>query len=502
MSNKTFVIKYSDKGGNNTILEHTQIIEIQNKVCWGWWKQFDEYNQFRELKELGNKGSIVIGAVNIESKEYYKADCVKIHIGTNENSLIPSPYINLTPEYYKDKNCQAWFELVSLDKITETEFESLFYKKDPYGDASLFIVTDDKIKESEIDKVDLAKFSTTKGNAILHLSDLHFGTDHNFSDGIKIFKKKTLFEAIKQLIDKYKNDIGVVVASGDFISRANLGQSINSFNSAQAFLIQLLKYLELEPENLIVIPGNHDMPLIENDGDPSKDGNYTTQFRDFRRSIKKSKLHPEGVHHRKEIEFWAGFKTPNNWNIIFSYFNSAELKYKYLSNFGFISEHRYKRIFENLYDSIGINEQSKFIENRIINFCVIHHHLKMFMPTQEIEKPTMKDLPSESVCVLLNCGEFEKEAIDAGMHFVLHGHQHIPYVGSTGNIKNGQRKNLNILSAGSLGSVLSKGYEKFHYNSFSVYYPQETNLKVIIEKFNIDSDNPYPEPEIVEVPYL
>lgn len=495
MSNKTFVIKYSDSSGYDTILEHNTIIGNHTKVFWGWWKKFDEHNQYIELKYLKSKVSFSIGVVNIEASDYYKATCVNIYLGNDENELIESPEKRYTPEYYREKKCQAWFELTSLTKLTEVEFKSEFFKV-PYGDATLFTVSDRKLNESEIDRVDLAKFSTTKGNAILHLSDIHFGNDHNFNDSVKKYKEKSLFDAIKPLLDKYKSDIGVVVASGDYVSRANTGQAFNSFNDAQAFLRKLLKYLDLEPKNLILIPGNHDMPLIENEEDPLKDGNYTSQFRKFRQNIKGN------VPLEKELEYWAGFKTPNNWNLIFSYFNSAEFKFKYLSNFGYIDIHKYNKIFKNLNDSIGIAEQKKFIKNRIINFCVIHHHLKVFMPTQEIARPATKDLPSQSVCVLLNAGKFEADAIEAGMHFVLHGHQHLPYVGSTGNIKDGKRKNLNILSAGSAGSVLSKGYDKFPYNSFSVYYPQDKTLKVIIEKYNLDLETPYSDPEIVEVPYL
>lgn len=496
MTNQTFVIKYSNTSAE-TINEHQTILRNNTKVFWGWWKKFDEYDQFSELSALKAKTPFKIGIINKEDGEYYIANCVNIYLGNTAKDLIDSPEIKYTPTYYNQKKCPAWFELTTLEKIEISTFNSYFHKI-PYGDQTLFTVSERKINESEIDKVEVAKFSTIKGNSILHISDIHFGKDHNYKDTINQLKEKKLFDVIKPILEKYKNDIGVVVASGDFISRANTGQTHDSFNDAQIFLRQLLRYLELDIQKLILIPGNHDMPLIENEEDPLKDGNYTSQFRKFREEIKRIPQH-------KEIEFWAGFKTPNEWNIIFSYFNSAEYKFQYLSNFGYIDKTKYEIIFKNLTNSIGTSDQIEFIKKRILNFCVIHHHLKMFMPTQEIAKPdpAKKESASQSVSVLLNAGKFETDAINAGMHFLLHGHQHLPYVGSTGHIENGMRKNLNILSAGSAGSVLTKGYiNQAPYNSFSIYTPQHDKLKVTIEKYNDDLETPNPPAMIIEVPYL
>ena len=493
--NKSFVIRYADTGPD-TIKSHNEVIQSNTKVFWGWWKKADEYDNYTELKSFKANCPLTIGIIDRDKQKYFKAFCTGIYLPDSNEKKIPTPEKKYTPDYYSEQPFPAWFELTSISPLTDLEFKSLFFDI-PYGDPTLFTVSDTKINQSEVDKVDLSKFLVAKGNSILHLSDIHFGKDHNYKDSIKRTGSQ-LIDVIKPILANDREDIGIIVASGDFISRANTGTSHNSYSDAQVFLRDLYDYLGLTEKHLIIIPGNHDMPLIENETDPLQQGNYTSLFREFRYALKE-------VPKYKEIEYWAGFKTPNKWNLIFSYFNSAELKYPYLSNFGYIEKEKSDKIFRNLNESLSINKQDDFINQKIINFCVIHHHLKMFMPTQEMESPdpNQKEKPCQSVSVLLNAGMFEEDSVRAGMHFLLHGHQHLPYIGSTGLIENGERKNLNILSVGSAGSKLEKGYvNQAPYNSFSIYTPNESHLKVTIEKYNNVVGAIHPKAEVYEVPYL
>ncbi len=75
--------------------------------------------------------------------------------------------------------------------------------------------------------------------AILHISDLHFGPHYLPSVG----------EALLDIAGKLVPD--VVVASGDFTQRAKRQQ----FEAARAFLDRLPR------APLVVVPGNHDVPL-------------------------------------------------------------------------------------------------------------------------------------------------------------------------------------------------------------------------------------------------
>lgn len=491
---KGIVLRFSDSQPSvYTIEEHKEILSTHNSVFWGWWRKKDEHHHYEILKKLMDMVPFNVGFIDREDKKYYIGNCISIEIGKNEKDLISPSNTSLIPKYYIEQKCPAWFKLSSIKEISEDEFISCF-NSIPYGDPTLFPYSENKIFDSKIHEIDLTKSIQMKGNSILHLSDLHFGKDHLYRDHENDTSPNYLIDILKPYLEKYKNDIGVVVVSGDYISRANTNRNYNSFTDALKFLRQLLQFLNLSKDNLIIIPGNHDMPLIDNNYEPNKDGNYTSWFRDFRYDIKE-------IEKEKELEFWSGFKTKNDWHLIFSYFNSAEYKYSYLANYGYIDSNRTKNIFDNLNSSLGLKEQEDFIKRRIINFCVIHHHIKLRLSANEVPKPD--DTPNsdnKGVSVLLNSDIFEESAITAGIHFILHGHQHLPYVSSIGIIENGKRKNLNILSAGSAGSKIEKGFpELCPFNSFSIYTPFDNYLNVIIEKYN---NKTHENPIEFKVPYL
>ena len=75
--------------------------------------------------------------------------------------------------------------------------------------------------------------------ALLHISDLHFGTEI-----------PAAVEALRQLHATIRPDL--LVASGDITQRATRRQ----FDRARAF------FASLSPERLLVLPGNHDIPLF------------------------------------------------------------------------------------------------------------------------------------------------------------------------------------------------------------------------------------------------
>jgi 3',5'-cyclic AMP phosphodiesterase CpdA len=75
---------------------------------------------------------------------------------------------------------------------------------------------------------------------LLHISDLHFGPPYAPAAGEALLRSAAELQA------------DVIVASGDFTQRAKTGQ----FAAARAFLDRLPKV------PLVVVPGNHDIPLF------------------------------------------------------------------------------------------------------------------------------------------------------------------------------------------------------------------------------------------------
>lgn len=319
------------------------------------------------------------------------------------------------------------------------------------------------------------------GDSILHLSDLHFGKDHNYYHSGNHLRAR-LIEVIKPLIQQER--IGVIIASGDF----TCGGSKTGFNEAREFLEQIIEECNVEKKSLVIVPGNHDIVFGEEEN-PKIENDIDTRYRKFRKQLL-------GIPEEEDIQHLRYYKLSNNWIITCSCFNSARIRDDYLKSYGYIGWDKYRPLLSELSKKIGNLKSEEYIKRRILNFSICHHHLKIFMPSQipSADKP---------VSVLIDGGTFEKELIENGIHFLLHGHQHIEYHGSSGIFdENGKRLNLNILGVGSAGVKIGRGGypEQFNWNSFNVYTPGEDGfLHIKVYKYNSEGTN---EVDYYKVPYL
>src|SRR5689334_22509217 len=95
-----------------TVPEHNQIIDAKGAVWWGWWKKQTEtfpLELLRFLKLESKKQPIRIGLVKRkEEEELYVATCDEVAF-EEDASRISSPKSALTPKYYRDQKCPAWF---------------------------------------------------------------------------------------------------------------------------------------------------------------------------------------------------------------------------------------------------------------------------------------------------------------------------------------------------------------------------------------------------------
>ncbi|MCP4132794.1 MAG: metallophosphoesterase, partial [bacterium] len=100
---------------------------------------------------------------------------------------------------------------------------------------------------------------------ILHLSDLHFGynSDPKANSTAVAQRKNTLdgiFKELKSVDAGWQPD--VVAISGDIAWKG----SDNNYEEAALWLNELLDLLNLEPEQLIICPGNHDIDRSKTKG--------------------------------------------------------------------------------------------------------------------------------------------------------------------------------------------------------------------------------------------
>jgi 3',5'-cyclic AMP phosphodiesterase CpdA len=83
---------------------------------------------------------------------------------------------------------------------------------------------------------------------ILHLSDLHFGTSEN-ADNWYNQLAEDLYQELKCL------PLDVLILSGDIANKS----TPEEYNAAKQFLDKFSEEFHLQPEQIVIVPGNHDL---------------------------------------------------------------------------------------------------------------------------------------------------------------------------------------------------------------------------------------------------
>jgi hypothetical protein len=119
-------------------------------------------------------------------------------------------------------------------------------------------------------------------------------------------------------------------------------------------------------------------------------------------------------------------------------------------------------------------------------FGVLHHH---------IVSVTRVDIPDGKtpVSLTLDAGELIEGFCKSHVGYILHGHQHVPFVGTVSrmNISNPDFKtwdaskgNLFVLGSGTTGAKREWLSNEFQKNAFSIYVPRDNHLDVSIFQFS------------------
>src|SRR5205823_4198371 len=118
---------------------------------------------------------IRIGLVNRTGDErLYIANCSSCAIG--DGHAIPSPEPSLTPSYYSDGHFPAWFRLSRIELVNPNDFLREFGGI-PSLNPTLYEVRGQLVIPGPSWNLNPIK---AEGEAILHISDLHFGADHGY----------------------------------------------------------------------------------------------------------------------------------------------------------------------------------------------------------------------------------------------------------------------------------------------------------------------------------
>lgn len=478
---KTIILRFSDaereEGASlNTIDAHRAIIYKNGFVWWGWWKKTHEAfpgDLLEQINAYSSAQSIRIGLVNRKGVErLYFAQCDGCRFKDGEP--IPSPDRSLTPEYYASDSFPAWFKLSRIDEVSRSDFEREFDHV-PSLDPTLYEVTSDGSRTRIIpDRTWNLEPIAGRGHAILHISDMHFGEGHGFLLGSVNGRGVDIPTLSRKVADSISANvrvpIGVVVASGDFITKGNA----NSYPAAKAFLCELLESLKLDKNCCIIVPGNHDIWTI-NAELLTRTYAHEDAYRLFLGAFREEKI--------QDLERTTRIRTPNGIDLIFVALNSARIRSEKLKEYGYVSRHRYEELLKYVRSTLLVDPTAA---KKAIIFVVMHHHI---MPVAKV------DVPEEvrPVSQTLDAGELIEEFAKAGVGYVLHGHQHTPFVGVAGKVSipenqnkawTSQKGNLFVLGCGSTGGKHDLLPPELSKNIFSVYVPRADSLEVTFFQFS------------------
>lgn len=461
----------------DTVERHNEIVKCNkrsSRVLWGWWKKETEAFPVPSLSQLqerlecdGHKNSSTVFFVNSGTKKLYKAELYRIHFDPEIKPFRPGEANDLCPGYYNSNPLYAWFEVGELKQIQAEELEMYVFStcnstfdgngfsaisKNRIGqpvDTTDFSFLEDNIslwficKKENLQPTSIKIFPNiyhksylTKGRYILHLSDLHFGTQHAYAiPNVKngIIGKQTLIDSICRDLTIQKihfSEIALVLLTGDLTCTANAQE----FNEAARFIEELKRRFSLGAGQIVCVPGNHDVEWINKEGVLDEDAELN--YRNFSRGIYNCEAEDSLI---RINEFLIGGR-----KVAIFALNSCRVESRETAGIGYVGTAQMQLIE----DFVRLNPDLRY------KIALLHHHL---LPVNFTESYSSNQ---KNVSMLLDAEALMQNLISCGIQTVLHGHQHQPYFaqihrfipcGVAGN-EHGIDGCLNIIGGGSVGT--------------------------------------------------
>jgi 3',5'-cyclic AMP phosphodiesterase CpdA len=226
---------------------------------------------------------------------------------------------------------------------------------------------------------------------------------------------------------------------------------------------------------MVLIPGNHDIEIAADEISPrpTEEYKHERRFRDFLRSF-----YGEDI---KEIESLRKYRTTNDWHVAVVGLNSVRLRTPETKEYGYVGD-RSAPSLQRLQEANADRGTHELARERMLNVVTLHHHL---LPGELLTRPE-KNRP---VSMTLDSGQVVADCQRAGVHLVLHGHQHIPFLGSTSRARRrngdweGHDDKLFVIGSGSTGASRERLSDELRNNTFGIYRAQGTSLHIRVEQF-------------------
>jgi 3',5'-cyclic AMP phosphodiesterase CpdA len=447
------ILRYSDFEAS-TLQAHMALMP-RGPVYWGWWKKKHE-NFPREVLEhvaaeaTSNTG-VRIGLVARAEEQYAVAKCIDVKFLPGGESF-PSPDADSTPAYYRYQPCAAWFQFTSIE-VTSLEAWKAEFGPVPDGDLTLF--ESSPAQPIEVYPAPVVRADAKIGHTgVLHISDLHFGSDHAY--GGYTGPANTPESLATKIAKSLPSRPACIVVSGDLTTRGEH----DGLMSARKFLGDLTQMLDLDRNAVVLVPGNHD--ILVDDPEVKRDYSNEQNFRDLLQIFYGQPTELERVHDIRAVD---------GHHYVVGTLNSSRPRSKQTMEYGYVGVDRSTPVFRTARICAKEAEPAA-----VWTAVALHHHV---LPGPHVEEPE-KGRP---VSMTLDAGEIVSLAQTHRTDALLHGHQHIPFVGKVARVAeftpNGATdrtpiRSIAVLGAGSAGVQLPRIPQPVAANTYSVYNPFAT----------------------------
>lgn len=532
MGISAIVLRFRDKGEdvNDTIKEHCDYIANKKYVWWGWWAKDYElppYDYFDEISDCiqSNKQDFKIFLLHTKSKVLYEAKCTAIKYSDNRESgsdgSIQTPDPDATPSYYNKASAKLWLRFISIKECTDNSVlfnntysfladSDLFFSKPGKWSDNHLVASFKNCKVSQIEEflvqqrtiwflrsqadsdsdTRIDEWLPLPGNFAQHhararqgaykllvLSDLHFCKDshHNFHVGSKRSREKlTLIQALQNQIAGPGiggiDGIAGVLIAGDFVFRP----TAEEFKIAKDFIKELLDTLRLKPEQLAIVPGNHDIAYLGSSTDPVDGDDIPPEACDEAKMLYREFY--ESIYNATPNHYLCGCRRimlPNHLPIEIICVNSCVLQQEKDSFVqGYVGEFQW----DDIKTQLNMKPDIKTYAYRIL---LIHHHLTS---TSIYSEKPRKD---KNYNILLDAGSVSHNVRKYNIKLVVHGHGHESgYDYSAPRKKNNEASAPNSYDIISMGSAGSNDLPPGEKNTFGILDFSEFG-KVRYEKYEL-----------------
>ena len=462
---ETIVLRFRDFGADS-IAEHLQIIRERGSVWWGWWRKdevepdrLDVLEEFRAL--VASRGMVSVWLYDRPGNRFFQAPVVDCVLASKPGERIETPDKALTPTYYSQVPNPAWFRLADIKPVSPETFVKLVGGA-PIGDATLYTIRQEGIGRTLEPGPRVEGPVPVRGNTIVHISDIHFGVDHGFPDLSERGRFSLLDRLRADIVKMANNDVALLVVSGDLTSRADGNQLLNR---AEGFLNDLAAACNITTDQVIIVPGNHDIPL-EAAFSPH-DYSHEKTFSGFLRSF-----------HKKAPPLLRTFQFQDGQRVEVLALSSVKLRDKTLMEYGYIEW----PLYEGQLHSLAPRPRPG------LRMAVMHHHL---VPASRVEQVD-PDYKAGRVSVTLDAGNVMEGLQEHDFNLVLHGHQHVPALTrlTRWRLKDdspdlaGGDEGFYVVAGGSAGARATRLSSEMTYNSYGLLRLNNGHLNIRVRSFN------------------